>query len=152
MFIPTSKPTSFGGNADSFCYPEFIVTDGDASQRNMPEQHPPRDGWYPLRFDYVNTISYLNLEGDHNCVTGNGARFIHGLGLESYADREDNAPRARGLAGNLAMLIGLIAFSCRTQDLDAVLIDDRAWRHHKWTDHSRLDGRKLDLNADTQPP
>ena len=117
----------------------------------MPEHEPPLDGWYPLHFEYgpyTDTVSYLDLAGEHNCLVGSGADFIHQLGLQSYSNRQDNAPTAGGLAGNLAMLIGLIAFSCRTQDLETVLIDRQAWHHLAWTDHRRRDGRKFDLVAD----
>jgi hypothetical protein len=127
-----------------YCNPfnQFVVTDGDVRFRDLPSSPAPQDRWYPLCFHHLDKVSYLDFAGEYTYLAGNRAGFIRGLGLDSYKNQEDNAPRARGLAGNLAMLIGLIAFSCRTGDLDRVLIDDKAWRYHEWRGHDRRHGRK----------
>ncbi|PMD37411.1 hypothetical protein L207DRAFT_432780 [Hyaloscypha variabilis F] len=130
-----------------YCNPfyQFCVTEGDASQRNMPDCPAPQNRWYPLGFEYGdntdNTVSYLEIVAEHNCLAGNRAGFIHRLGLDSYSNPEDNAPLAGGLAGNLAMLVALIAFTCGTQDLETVLIRDRSWHHLSWREHGQHDGR-----------
>jgi hypothetical protein len=127
-----------------YCNPfnQFVVTEGDVRTRNFPGSPAHQDRWYPLCFHHLDTVSYLDFAGEFPYLAGNRAGFIRRLGLESYQNQEDNAPRAGGLAGNLAMLIGLIAFSCRTGDLDRVLIDDKAWRHQQWRGHDRRHGRK----------
>jgi hypothetical protein len=137
-----------------YCNPwnQFVVTEGDVRLRNMEGSPAPQDRWYPLGFHHMDTVSYLDFAGEHLCLAGNRAGFIHRLGLDTYQNREENAPRAGGLAGNLAMLIALIAFSCRSRDLDAVLIEDRAWRHQEWRGHNRHDGRKLDTEVDFGGP
>jgi hypothetical protein len=129
-----------------YCNPstQFLVTDGDVRSRDIAGRSPPQDRWYPLEFHHFGTISCLDFAGEHPVLAGNTAGFIERLGLDSYKNREEHAPRAGGLAGNIAMLIALIAFSCRRQDLDAVLIDERAWRNHVWRGHNRPDGRKFD--------
>ena len=115
----------------------------------MPNYPPPQDKWYPLGFDYgANTVSYLDIVAEHNCLAGNRAGFIRRLGLDSYSNPEDNAPRAGGLAGNLAMLVALIAFTCGTRDLDAVLIRDQSWHRLSWTEHAQRHGRKMTLEID----
>ena len=128
-----------------YCNPwtQFVVTDGDVISRNVADGLPPQDRWYPLGFHHLGTVSYLDFAAEHLVLAGNRAGFIERLGLESYQNRDEHPPRAGGLAGNLAMLIALIAFSCRRRDLDAVLINDRAWRNHEWRGHHRPDGRKF---------
>ncbi|KAE9364447.1 hypothetical protein N431DRAFT_355435 [Stipitochalara longipes BDJ] len=127
-----------------YCNPfnQFVVTEGDVRSRNLPDCPPPQDRWYPLGFHHIDTVSHLDFAAEYTYLAGNRAGFIHRIGLDSYTNRQDDAPRAGGLAGNLAMLIALIAFSCRGGDLDAVLIDDRAWRHCQWRGHQRRDGRR----------
>jgi hypothetical protein len=139
--------TQFKAVTMFWCNPfnQFVVTEGDVRLRDLPGSPPHQDRWYPLCFHHLDTVSYLDFAGEYNYLAGNKTGFIRRLGLDSYQNREDNAPRAGGLAGNLAMLVGLIAFSCRTGDLDRVLIDDKAWRHHQWRGHERRHGRKSNV-------
>lgn len=145
----TAGLTQFKAVTMFWCNPfnQFVVTDGDVRFRNLPDSPTPQDRWYPLSFHHLDTVSYLDFAGEYPYLAGNRAGFIRRLGLESYQNQEDNAPRAGGLAGNLAMLVGLIAFSCRTADLDRVLIDDKAWRHHEWRGHERRHGRKSNVKV-----
>jgi hypothetical protein len=141
--------TQFKAVTMFYCNPfnQFVVTEGDVRFRNLPGSPAPQDRWYPLCFHHLDTVSYLDFAGEYTYLAGNRSGFIRRLGLESYQNQEDNAPRAGGLAGNLAMLVGLIAFSCRTRDLDRVLIQDKAWRHHQWRGHERRHGRKSNVKV-----
>jgi hypothetical protein len=123
---------------------QFVVTDGDVRSRDIAGRSPPQDRWYRLGFHHLGTVSYLDFVANA-VLAGNRAGFIQRLGLESYENQDEHAPRAGGLAGNLAMLIALIGFSCRRGDLDTVLIHDRAWRNHEWRGHHRPNdhGRKF---------
>lgn len=136
-----------------YCNPftQFVVTDGDASSRNMEGAAAPQDRWSPLGFHHLGSVSYLDFAGEHPYLAGNRAGFIRRIGLDSYQAREENAPRAGGLAGNLAMLIALIAFSCRSRDLDAVLVEDQAWDYLQWRGHDRRNGCQLNVNVMPMP-
>lgn len=67
------------------------------------------------------------------------------LGLEAYTDAD--APQHGGLSGNLAILIGLIALSCRSRDFDTVLLVDRAWQNFHWRGHNHQHRRELTLKT-----
>jgi len=128
-----------------YCNPfyQFFVADGDASTRDMPNAPVPLDRWYPINFRHHGTISRVDFAGDQPYLAGNGPEFIRQLGLNSYRNQENEAPASGGLAGNLAILIALIAFSCGgSRDLERILLDDRAWRRYEWRGHRRPAGRK----------
>ncbi len=64
--------------------------------------------------------------------------------LHSYTGRYE--PQAGGLAGNLPILIALVAFSCdgRAAALGHVLLRCRAWRDMEWHSHECPHGRMFE--------
>ena len=127
---------------------QFLTTDGDVSTRDMGSSPIPQNRWYPLTFDHDGTLSRVGEAFEDQYLAGTGARWMGQLGLSSH-DPHD-APQSTGLAGNLATVIGLVAFSCRAANLDAVLLNDRAWRHYDWRGHNREHGRELYSCSDSQ--
>jgi hypothetical protein len=127
-----------------YCNPwdQYLVADGDASTRDIATANFPGERWYPVNFRNDGNLSRLDFAGDEQYLAGNGAAFIDQLGLTSYQSQEQGAPTSGGLAGNLAILIGLVAFSCRSRDLRDILVNDRAWHRNRWNGHSRDSGRK----------
>lgn len=121
---------------------QFLVAKDDATKRELATDECPEDRWLTLQFHHEDTLSVLDYAADPD-LAGHEASFIRSLGLTSYENQEPDAPKAGGLAGNLAMLIGLVAFSCKRRDLTQVLIDDRAWRGHRWRGHNRSSGREF---------
>ena len=136
-----------------YCNPfyQFVVADGDASVGGWvdPAVNEPQIRWCPISYRHHDAVSYLDFAGEHDYMAGREARHIHPLGLDSYQNRDTNAPRSGGLAGNLAMLVGLVAFSCRGRDLERVLVDDRAWYRYNWAGHRRGNGSELHLETET---
>jgi len=137
-----------------WCNPfyQFLVTQGDASipiDADM-EDEEESDGeeekaviqWYPINFHHHETLSRIDYAADSQYLAGNQRNFIAELGLTSYQCQDDDAPVSGGISGNLAILIGLIAFSCTRQELRHVLINDQAWRGYRWRGHQRPTGRR----------
>jgi hypothetical protein len=126
-----------------YCNPfaQFMTATGDASTRHMALSADPDNRWWPLTFRHHGALSQVEEVGEEQYLAGTGADFITDFGLNAYNNRA--APPSAGLSGNLATLVSLIAFSCEPDPLDTVLINDRAWRHHRWRSHGRPDGREL---------
>lgn len=125
---------------------QFMVATGDASARHMDESPDPQNRWWPLTFRHEGSLSRVEEIGQESRLAGSGP-WINSLGLSSYRNRK-TCP-AGGLAGNLAIVIGLIAFSCESEDLHDVLLRDRAWRGARWHGHNRGDGRKSYIDIPT---
>jgi hypothetical protein len=126
-----------------YCNPwaQFMTATGDASTRHMALSADPGNRWWPLTFRHHGALSRVEEVGEEQYLAGTGASFIADFGLGAYNNQ--HAPASGGLAGNLAILVALIAFSCEPDQLDNVLIHDRAWRRHRWRGHGRPDGREL---------
>jgi hypothetical protein len=127
-----------------YCNPwdQYLVADGDASTRDIETAPYPGDRWYPINFRHDNGLSRVELAGGEQYLAGNGATFIDHLGLLSYQNQDSAAPPSGGLAGNLAILIALVAFSCRSSHLRDALIRDRAWHRYRWNGHNHASGRE----------
>lgn len=130
-----------------YCNPwsQFSTFDGDPSIFENIEVAPfPRNRWYPLAFHHEEGLSRVDFvgEGQSLAAPSRGAGWVNQLGLLSYEGQDPEAPGLQGLGGNLALLIALVAFSCRSGDLNTVLLGDRAWRHYNWRGHHRPHGRK----------
>lgn len=122
-----------------WCNPfdQFMAMPRDATGRDMDED----DRWFPINFYHEGALSRLDYAANQ-CLAGAHARFIPALGLASYAHPADRAPVAGSLAGDLALLLGLVAFACRWEDLDRVLVAERAWRDGEWRGHAHATGRE----------
>jgi hypothetical protein len=127
-----------------YCDPfnQFLIADGDASTRDIETAPWPGDRWYTVNFRHEDGLSRVDFAADEQCLAGNGATFIDDLGLSSYQSQDSAAPPSRGLAGNLAILIALVAFSCRSSHLRDALIRDRAWHRYRWNGHTHPSGRE----------
>lgn len=125
-----------------WCNPfyQFMVASGDATTRDI-DLTGPEDTWYAINFHHEEGLSRIDYVANQY-LAGNDRGFIAALGLNSYRNSEEDAPKSSGLAGNLAMLIGLVAFSCKRRELDAVLVGDQAWRGYRWHGHNRSSGRE----------
>ena len=123
-------------------FDKFFTARGDASIRNFIAQGP-EDSWHPLSFRHENNISYLEHAGDQGFLAVRQASWIKQLLPNAYRCQASDGPANGGLAGLLPIIIALVAFSCRDHnELYQVLIEDRAWRGHKWRPHLRETGRK----------
>ncbi|TVY37326.1 hypothetical protein LSUB1_G004750 [Lachnellula subtilissima] len=124
-----------------YCNPfdQFLATEGNAIDRDMANSPVPNNRWYTLNFRHQSTLSRLDLGGPEPYLAGPVPHSINQLGLNSWYNPEPLAPPSSGLSGNLALLIALVAFSCRSERLDTVL--RTSWRHYEWRGHNHSNGR-----------
>ncbi|CZR55057.1 uncharacterized protein PAC_04943 [Phialocephala subalpina] len=129
--------TMFYANA----WTQFVSTPVDASVRDMATESSSsgRGRWWPLTFSHDESLSRIGIIEEEPYLAGSAVPWITDLGLDSYSHR--HVPRAGGLAGSAAMIIALIAFPCRSIDLERILLVDRAWHLNKWRRHARTDDR-----------
>jgi hypothetical protein len=106
-----------------YCDPfnQFTTATGDASTRDMNKEQFPDDRWYPLTFRHSGTLSRVDVAGEEQYLAVNGSRWIDHLGLSSYANQNESSPDSGGLSGNLALIIALVAFTCRPREFDEIL-------------------------------
>ena len=114
----------------------------DPSMENMATAEEPYHRWYRLTFENEAGVSRVDVAGSELYLPRAGPRWAHQLGLDPYCDSSSDASALRGLAGDLAIIIALIAFSCRPGELDQILVHDRAWHHYSWRGHHRHHGSK----------
>jgi hypothetical protein len=135
--------TDYRASTVFYCnrFDHFLTAQGDASMRDIANSPFPYHRWYPLTFEHHEGLSRIDFSGEQH-LAGSGAGWLNHLGLGAYDNQDPNALIAAGLAGNLATLIALLAFSCGFHDLDTVLLTDSAWRNYQWRGHNRQHGRK----------
>lgn len=116
----------------------------DPSTFHIATAEVPRNRWWPLTFQHEpenrNLSRVQESAEEQYLAAGRGLRWISELGLDAYAHR--HSPQNGGLSGNLAVVVGLVAFSCPASELDNVLLTDVAWHDSRWRGHSRGDGRE----------
>lgn len=122
-------------------FAKFFTARGDTSTRDSLD---PEDSWHPLSFFHENSnVSYVDHSGDQEFLAVRHASWIEQLLPNTYRRHSKNGPASGGLAGLLPIVIALVAFSCLNRDeLYRVLINDRAWRGHRWVPHERETGRE----------
>ena len=121
----------------------FHVGVCDPTRHNMAELEQPYHRWYPLSFHNNPGISRVDIAGTDYYLPGAGTTWVTPLGLDNYCYANNlGTPTPQGLAGNLGILIALIAFSCEPEHLDQVLTYHRAWDNYRWTDHPYQHGSK----------
>ena len=132
-----------------YCNPfdHFLAAEGDASASDIADAPFPNNRWYTLNFHHQSTLSRLDLGGGEPYLAGNGRRFIDQLGINSWRNPEPDAPTSTGLAGNLALLIGLVVFSCKSHNMDNVLRN--VWRAYEWRGHNHSHGRTVNPLGDS---
>lgn len=113
----------------------------DPSRYDMETAEPPFHRWYRLTFHHDAGISRVDIAGLEVTLAGTGAHWITPLGLDSYCTNASSVA-SQGLAGDLSILIALIAFSCKSSDLQQVLLIDKAWNHNHWRGHNHRHGSK----------
>jgi len=147
-----------------FCnqFNNFMTTPGDASARNIVDADP-EESWHPLTFLHETCedgyISQVEHGGDQQYLAAPGGSLVNQLLPQAYdyphipetydyqqGDGDQGyecPPNSKGLAGNLAILIALVAFSCRnSRDLRGALTADHAWHNRRWDPHNRPSGRR----------
>lgn len=147
---PNIQLTPYETTTVFWCNPfnQFFTAIEDVSTFDMATAQSPCDRWYPLAFEHEGNLSLVQFVADQEYLasTGAGAEpgWIHRLGLDSYRcpyEPYPGAPRARGLGGDLSILIALISFSCSFNNLDRALLEERAWHDYRWRGHSHHHGR-----------
>lgn len=127
-----------------WCNPfvQFMTAMGDATMYDIATSAYPRNRWWPLTFRHEGAISRVDMGREPLLATEDSA-WADSFGLASHANHnaKDNIGKA-GLAGDLAIIVALIAFTCAADDLEDVLLKDQAWRYHVWRGHTRHHGRK----------
>jgi hypothetical protein len=121
-------------------FTQFLSVPGDASSVDVANTEAFGNRWWPPTFSYNGTLSRVTVSASEQYLASRRSAWIIALGLESYVSRR--ATQYGGLAGDLALVIGLVAFSCRCRDLDRILRQDRAWDRFRWRGHSREHGRE----------
>jgi hypothetical protein len=127
-----------------WCNPfvQFRTAMGDASTYDIATSAPPFNRWWPLTFRQDGAISRVD-RGKKMLLATEGSAWVTDFELTSHANH--NAEKdmgVAGLAGDLAILVGLIAFTCQEKDFDHVLLMDQAWHRYKWRGHARHHGRE----------
>jgi hypothetical protein len=97
--------------------------------------------WYRIMFHHDAGISRVDIAGPEVTLAGTGAHWVSPLGLNSYCPNSDTMA-SRGLAGDISILITLIAFSCSSGDLQQVLLNNKVWHYNRWKGHNYHHGSK----------
>ena len=128
-----------------WCNPfvQFQTSRGDASTRDIEDSMSNFDcRWWPLSFAHAGALSQLP-DGMDPFLSGSETPWVGQLGLRSYINSSaDPTTPSTGLGGDLSYLIGIIGFTCQSDQLYNVLITDRAWHRNRWRGHQRGHGRK----------
>lgn len=131
-----------------FCgnFLKFMAARGDVTARDIVRME---DDWWPLMFDHhANYVSYLRTAGQHKQLAAPGhSEWLKSLLPKAYDYDVDNRegraiPKSGGLAGDLPLIIGLVAFSCSPGKLDSVLREAKSWRGDRWIKHAFPRDRK----------
>ncbi|KAH8592835.1 hypothetical protein B0O99DRAFT_689384 [Bisporella sp. PMI_857] len=134
---------SYRTTAMFYCNPwtQHLMAECDPSREDMITADHPNNRWWPFTFRHRGALSDVTYGTEEQYLAGSSARWINHLGLNDYVHQESETPLADGLAGNLATVIALIAFSCRRSDWHDILMHDRAWWNYRWRGHNRRHGR-----------
>jgi len=119
---------------------QFVTVPGNASQFDIATEDPHQ--WLPLTFHHDSGLSRVSEAGPEVYLEGNGLDWINNLGLATYTHLYRHTVPHGELSGNLAIIVGLIAFSCVATEFENVLLSDQAWRGCRWAPHGRRDGRE----------
>ncbi|KAI9647471.1 hypothetical protein NHQ30_003856 [Ciborinia camelliae] len=124
-------------------FTQFQMMEVDATTIDIATSEFPNNRWYPLTFRHDGTLSRVSVSLEEQYLAGRDGVWVGQLGLQAYRHRR-NRPTS-GLAGNLATIVALVAFSCTDGSaLYNVLIDNIAWRR-QWRPHGAEHGSKLSV-------
>jgi hypothetical protein len=122
----------------------YWILRGDSSAQQSLEDW---ESWQPLSFDYVGNASYLTNAGEHDHAknTRSDQSWAHMLLSNIYYDNPTTKrhPPKGVLIGELGILLGLLAFSMRPEQMNGTL--PRIMHNSKLQVHSGADGRKSSL-------
>jgi hypothetical protein len=121
-------------------FTQFKMATCDVTTFNMAGAVAPYNRWLPLTFQNEGTLSRLEASADE-CLASRGTKWIGELGLASYESDMLPSRVDGGLAGDLATIVGLVAFSCEPKRLYDILQGDRAWHNYQWRGHDKSHGR-----------
>jgi hypothetical protein len=145
---PDSTPLKIYRAITMFYNDDFVLAEANASARDMRDQKYPRDRWFGLRFRHGTSISRVDLTGDESYMAKQpNKQFAKSLGLGKYQKSDFSGSQNHGLSGNLAILLALIAFSCRCEALDKDLMSNSSGRKsYQWKPKPHgPEGRKSQL-------
>ncbi|KAB8303736.1 hypothetical protein EYC80_005119 [Monilinia laxa] len=120
-------------------FTQWQMIEEDATTIDIATSDFPNNRWYPLAFRQDGTLSRVSASLEEQYLAGKDGAWIGQLGLQTYRHRR-NRPTT-GLAGNLATIVALVAFSCNDdRALYNALINDIAWQR-QWRTHAAEHGR-----------
>ncbi|RDL40959.1 uncharacterized protein BP5553_00938 [Venustampulla echinocandica] len=120
---------------------QFFTAQGDVGTRDICTSSPEA-GWHYLKFHHENRISRVDHDAPEEHLIVRSAGWIPDLLPEAYRSQSTRAVNQGGLGGLLSIVVALVAFSCIDKnELHYALINDRAWRGHRWVPHGRESGR-----------
>ncbi|KAH6646804.1 hypothetical protein BKA67DRAFT_650036 [Truncatella angustata] len=105
-----------------------VLSHGDPSVEGFQDF----SGWNALHFTHKEVISQASSSGSHTIVAGPSASFIDALLPRVCQNNNHNAPRSRGLGGELGLSIGLMALSQGLGSIDAAF-HNNDWDGNCWT-------------------
>ncbi|CAD6449849.1 26083eac-cb91-4279-aedc-91a5ad3fd6eb [Sclerotinia trifoliorum] len=120
-------------------FTQFQMMEADATTIDIATSDFPNNRWYPLTFQHDGSLSRVSASLEEQYLAGREGAWIDQLGLQAYRHHR-NRP-TNGLAGNLATIVALLAFSC-TDDhmLYSALVNYATWRR-QWGNHDAQHGR-----------
>jgi len=135
-----SQLEEYRTTATFYCSPfiHFLTANVDPTVTDIEGAPFGTHRWFPLTFRHEGALSRVEESGEEY-LAGTHADWIRELGLSAYNNY--HAPQSDGLAGNIAAIIALVAFTCRSASLDTILLRDNAWRNYRWRGHNHHHGR-----------
>lgn len=123
-------------------FANYYIANFDTTARDISTGGFGENRWYPLRFRNDGVLSRIDTWSNEPYLAGPGGSWVSALGLDPYKCTNSDMPRCAGLSGDLAVLIALVAFSCKRERLGNILAPDGAWREYRWIGHRHSHGRK----------
>ncbi|RDW88268.1 hypothetical protein BP6252_00300 [Coleophoma cylindrospora] len=144
-FPAHKQPKYYRGLTVFYCndMDKFYAACDDVSTRSIETYYDPvQYGWHPLSFTHCTreNISYALQAGDRDTVIARHASWIGQVIPEAYRPH-DSGPDEGGLSGYLPLIVALVAFSCTSNNLSHVLLQDQCWRNYTWRAHEYGHGR-----------
>jgi len=112
-------------------------------------------GWRGINFHHIEQpegsgrlLSFVDIAGNYNLLAATtNSQWYPQLIPESYCFNVNQPdvpflPASAGLGGRLPFVIAIVAFSCRPENLEQVLVGDNAWLGNTWLRHGYATGRE----------
>lgn len=135
---------------DVSCEPTFVNQSCGCGNTPLGGLEPAR--WNILSFYKEKGFSQVNaVARDSPYVLGANPSWIPALVPRVFEDPDDNAPRSAGLGGDLATLIGLMAFHGRRGRASDVFTGGN-WQQNRWHGSQRAPSGCKSTSSLHQPP